>query len=284
VANKDKQPLPKLLIVDDERRDLDRASHLFLLKHCDVSSATSVEEAEGLIRKQRKPFDIALVDLMLPYHSGRRGAEPGGIAIARLLREQSPNTYVVGTSAYVQELAPRERNAFDFFVPKGVFETSPKDADVAADIISRSRHRLPRIFIIHGHDSGELYKLKDFLQNTLRLGEPIVLRDLASSGRTIIEKFEHEAWRIDVAIAMLTSDDTIAANETSGGLRRARQNVIFETGFFYSKLQRTSGRVIILRKGAVELPSDLAGIVWIDISGGVESAAESIRREFAEWM
>ena len=42
---------------------------------------------------------------------------------------------------------------------------------------------------------------------------------------------------------------------------RARQNVIFELGFFIGMLGRH--RVCALYKGGVELPSDLSGVLWI---------------------
>ncbi|MNQ69236.1 putative nucleotide-binding protein containing TIR-like domain protein [compost metagenome] len=44
---------------------------------------------------------------------------------------------------------------------------------------------------------------------------------------------------------------------------RARQNVIFELGFFAGKLGR--GRVCLLRKGQVEIPSDLFGVIYTDM-------------------
>src|SRR5271157_2818372 len=47
-----------------------------------------------------------------------------------------------------------------------------------------------------------------------------------------------------------------------------------QLGFFYASFERTSGRVILLHKGEVELPSDIPGIVWIDISKGVVAAGE----------
>jgi predicted nucleotide-binding protein len=65
---------------------------------------------------------------------------------------------------------------------------------------------------------------------------------------------------------------------------RARPNVLFEAGYFYGRLQRTSGKVIFLVKGDIELPSDVSGIVYIDISRGIQKAAEEIRRELAEWL
>ena len=39
--------------------------------------------------------------------------------------------------------------------------------------------------------------------------------------------------------------------------------------------------MFLLYKGRVEIPSDLSGIVYIDISGGIEASAEQIRRETA---
>jgi predicted nucleotide-binding protein len=45
-----------------------------------------------------------------------------------------------------------------------------------------------RTFIVHGHDRALLFELKDYLQNTLGLPEPIVLEQQPDGGRTIIEK------------------------------------------------------------------------------------------------
>lgn len=58
---------------------------------------------------------------------------------------------------------------------------------------------------------------------------------------------------------------------------------MFEMGFFCRAFGRRSGRVLLLHKGEVELPSDIAGVVWIDIDGGVKTAAEQIRKELAVW-
>ena len=42
---------------------------------------------------------------------------------------------------------------------------------------------------------------------------------------------------------------------------RARQNVIPELGYFLAKLGRE--RVCALKKGDVETPSDIHGVVWV---------------------
>ena len=136
-------------------------------------------------------------------------------------------------------------------------------------------------FIVHGHDDTSKLWLKDYLQNTLQLPEPIILHQQPKMGRSVIEKFEELSEKVDVAFILLTPDDM-------GGLveeeqkKRARQNVIFELGFFVGKFGRKSGRVILLYKGNLDMPSDLAGVFYINISNGIEAAGEEIRRELNE--
>ena len=151
---------------------------------------------------------------------------------------------------------------------------------------SSSRERSPnqeiRSFIVHGHDSESLLELKDYLQNTLGMSEPTVLRQTPSQGKTIIEKFEREAEPTEIVFVLLTPDDkTISSTESESIVekRRARQNVILELGFFLGKLGRESGRILLLYKGPLEIPSDIAGVEYIDITNGVRSAGEDIRRE-----
>jgi predicted nucleotide-binding protein len=153
-----------------------------------------------------------------------------------------------------------------------VKEPQPKDKESVAKEV--------RLFIVHGHDHKSLYELKDYLQNTLKLGEPVVLRQMPGRGKTLLEKFEREAEAVQVVFVLLTPDDEVATTgDSDEKKRRARQNVIFELGFFLGKLGRESGQVLLLHKGPVEMPSDIVGIEYIDISNGIESAGESIRRE-----
>jgi len=135
-----------------------------------------------------------------------------------------------------------------------------------------------KIFLVHGHDLAFLYEVKDYLQNILGLPEPIVLSQQPSGGRTVIEKFEDYASRVDAAVVLLSPDDV--GGKTEGALaKRARQNVIFELGFFLGQFGRRSGRVILLYKKGVDIPSDLAGIIYIEVDSGVQAVGESIRRE-----
>lgn len=134
-----------------------------------------------------------------------------------------------------------------------------------------------QFFIVHGHDHKILYELKDYLQNRLHFPEPTILMQKPNSGRTIIEKFEDYAEQVDGAMVLLTPDDLVGqdVNQTN----RARQNVIFELGYFVAKFGRKSGRVMLLHLGDTEIPSDLNGVIYINVSGGIESAGEKIRKE-----
>ena len=136
----------------------------------------------------------------------------------------------------------------------------------------------PRSFIVHGHDETLLLQLKDYLQNTLGWPRPTVLREQPNAGKTIIERFEEEARRVDWVFILLSPDDPGFASETDDAKRRARQNVIFELGFFYGLMGRDMGRVIVLKKGVVELPSDIHGITWINVDHGIDASGEEIRR------
>lgn len=108
-----------------------------------------------------------------------------------------------------------------------------------------------RSFIVHGHDHQSLYELKDYLQNNLKLGEPVILRQMPGLGRTLIEKFEREAEAVELVFVLLTPDDTVAdPADPDSQKSRARQNVILKLGFFLGKLGRASGRVLLLHKGA----------------------------------
>ena len=123
-----------------------------------------------------------------------------------------------------------------------------------------------KVFVVHGHDSAALQEVARFLER-LEL-KAIILNEQPDQGRTIIEKFEACAGEVGFAVILLTPDDVVEAPSTNRNTARARQNVIFELGYFAGKLGR--GRACLLRRGEVEIPSDLHGVVYkhLDAAGG----------------
>lgn len=120
------------------------------------------------------------------------------------------------------------------------------------------------VFLIHGRDEGTRDTVARFLG---KLGlEPVILAEQASQGKTIIEKFERSG-QVRFAIALLTPDDIgSTSNDVDTPRPRARQNVIFELGFFIGCLGRE--RVCALTKGKVQIPSDYSGVVYIPLDDG----------------
>ncbi len=123
-----------------------------------------------------------------------------------------------------------------------------------------------RVFIVHGRDEAAKEAAARFVTR-LNL-EPIILHEQPNGGRTIIEKLE-EHLDVDFAIVLLTPDDVGAVSTEPANLKsRARQNVVLELGLFLGALGRK--KVCALHKGALELPSDFAGVVYVpmDEAGG----------------
>ena len=115
------------------------------------------------------------------------------------------------------------------------------------------------VFLVHGRDDGAKQTVARFLE---QLGlEAVLLAEQPNQGRTIIEKFEAHA-HVRFTVALLTPDDT-GSLEGERHKYRARQNVVFELGYFIGKLGREG--VCALTKGAVEIPSDYSGVVYIPL-------------------
>jgi predicted nucleotide-binding protein len=120
------------------------------------------------------------------------------------------------------------------------------------------------VFIVHGRAEAPKLSVHGFLRE-VAAAKPVILHDQPNAGRTIIEKFEDHAEEAVFAVILLTGDD-------AGGLSvsgdpplspRARQNVVFELGFFVGALGRN--RVAVLYQEGVELPSDLSGLLYIKL-------------------
>ena len=134
------------------------------------------------------------------------------------------------------------------------------DPDVSVEIAVVPKLMNNNIFVVHGRDTGTKETLMRFLEN-LKL-HPIILQELPDQGRAIIEKFEDFANGAGFAVVLFTPDDEGSlADETNGLEPRARQNVIFELGYFIGKLGRD--RVCVLVKGKVGMLSDYEGVLYI---------------------
>jgi len=146
-------------------------------------------------------------------------------------------------------------------------------SDSELELISENKINSKKVFIVHGRDNQRKYELYDFLYS-LKL-EPIILHDRVNNGKTIIEKIEKNS-DVACAIILLTPDDEGRLKNSDDELKtRARQNVIFEAGYFMGKLGRNR---TILINGVQDTMSDIDGILYLDIN----SYKSDLMRELKE--
>ena len=121
-----------------------------------------------------------------------------------------------------------------------------------------------RVFITHGR-SNDWREVQSYVEKDIKL-ETMELAQEASLGRTIIEKLEVGAQQCDSAVIVMTGDDI-----DIDGIARARENVMHEIGYFQAAYSRA--RVVLLHEDGVNIPTNLAGVVYIPFPKRLVSAS-----------
>jgi CheY-like chemotaxis protein len=233
--------------------------------------------------------DLVILDIIMSWPSnltpiGLSGVHTAGLEIFREIRKHKPEIPIIVYSG-MQDAGiinnVLKDDSFTWYISKW---GSPSLKDFIGKINQilgiNEKPSSHQAFIVHGHNDVMKLELKNYLQNTLHFLEPIILHEKPNLGRTIIEKFEDYCVTSTFVFVLLTPDDlVIDPDKPDDEKRRARQNIIFEMGYFLGNLGRTSGKVLLLYNPPIELPSDLSGVIYIDISNGIESVGEKIRRE-----
>lgn len=191
--------------------------------------------------------------------------------------DMQSSVVVIGGASYEWRAADRAEDVTDQFIfgPSGSKPSSTKNAPAKSD---KSRKK---IFVVHGHDHALKADLEVFLRE-IKL-DPIVLHRQPDEGLTVIEKFEKNA-EVSFAFILLTPDDIgftsghIGKPEAERGYEaRARQNVIFEFGYFVARLGRSN--VCCIYKEGVVLPSDVGGYLYKKVSNSISEIGYELIRE-----
>ncbi len=287
-ANKEAIAKKKTILwADDELFHTSLLADVLEVEGFRVLKAENATAAVRILEERKGQIDLAILDVMMPPGeqfdelTAMQGFQ-SGLLLGRWIREHYPRVPIIGFSLHE---SPDVSAWFEEYA-EGFLSKRTKRWELVEHIKRKfGKNRKPKIFIVHGRDEPAKHALVHYIQNTLKLGTPIILHEQPSLGRAITEKFRDAAEDAEIVFVLLTPDDLVASPSDDDELkRRARQNVIFEMGYFLAKLQRNRGRLILLHKGEVELPSDIAGLLCIDISQGIEAASESIRRELAQWL
>jgi len=145
-----------------------------------------------------------------------------------------------------------------------IFETNRFATEVPLRLLERpsSQPKIAqssnRVFIVHGHNQVKVHEVARFLDT--KGYSSVILHEQPNRGMTIIEKIESHS-DVGFAIILYSPCDKGAIQNADDLKPRARQNVVFEHGYFVAKLGRE--RVCALYCDGVELPSDNAGVVYI---------------------
>jgi len=192
-----------------------------------------------------------------------------GLAIIDLATKQNTEVFQIGYGIGVRSSSSRIQDSMDEimrryirpfmkFVDVRLFASG--ESNPAHQVRAKNMNTTD-VFIVHGRDEGPKQTVARFIEH---LGlRPIVLHEQSNRGRTIIEKFEDHA-EVHFAVVILTPDDVgrLVTDDNSELRSRARQNVVFEMGYFIGKIGRS--HVFPLKVGAVEIPSDYAGVAYTD--------------------
>jgi predicted nucleotide-binding protein len=143
----------------------------------------------------------------------------------------------------------------------------------------------PTVFVVHGRDVKaaedgsepafarfiRILKVRLDIDAIVLMGEPV-------DGRTLIEQIEEYVGESAVVIALFTADDIGYLRGEKKRSPRARQNVIFETGFARGRLGPE--RTIIFQDRPLELPTDLGGVRTLNINETDEQIFLAIKQVF----
>lgn len=179
---------------------------------------------------------------------------------------ESPDAVVLPATSPIP--APRAASIF----PGGASHSGRASTNSPPATVPRNKRN---VFIVHGRDNEAKQEVSRFIES---LGlKAIVLHEQASGGKTIIEKIEHYANDADFALVLYTPCDLgRGVSESNQSPRnRARQNVVFEHGYLMGHLGREN--VCALKKGDIETPNDISGVVYVDLDAAGAWKAEVVR-------
>ena len=127
--------------------------------------------------------------------------------------------------------------------------------------------RSNKIFVIHGHDN----EMKSDVTQTLQKLDldPIILHETPNSEQILIEKISDYA-HVSFAVVLLSPADLAYPEEKTPeeAKYRAKQNVIFELGYFLGLLGKQNVIAIYRKKKDFEIPNNYNGVLWIEYKTG----------------
>lgn len=249
-----------ILFADNDLRFLKTRKQLLEKAGYTVETATNPEETRQ--RLLLGGIDLAVIDIRLLDNENQY--DESGLTIALEVALDIPKIMLTNYPSYEALRRVRRRTKDNFPAAVEFLDKAEGSEELIRAI--EAALKLRNIFIVHGHDEGARDSVARYVKD---LGlRPVILAELPSGGRTIIDKLEVYGSNASYVIALMTPDDMGFAKRDgeASGQGRARQNVVFELGYFTGKLGRE--KVCVLHKGDTEIFSDYQGVCLIKMDAG----------------
>lgn len=281
------------LVVEDDGtwRDIFvRAAERIGLEH---ESASTTQRALELIG--RHSYSLVLLDADLGTVLGAYGCTEI-LAELKARHAEVPVIIVSGiwdTEQLIRELRAQYRHLRSFSKSRGLVELDALISEACAvvkptvqPLAANVRQSSPeaklgssRVFIVHGQNHDLRDKIDLFLTKELKL-QTAIMEAGAHTGRTLPEKFEETAQHCSFAIFILTADDVLLDVVSNKNIRRARQNVVLEVGYFWGRLGRRGNVAFLVETHQdMELPSDIQGLGLIPLTSDLAETKLRLVRE-----
>lgn len=247
----------KVLLADNDQESRQRWSAVLQAEDYDVLVVPSVESAREALN--RGGLDLAILDLRLEDDYDDK--DDSGLKLAKEHYGSLPIIILSGDpkkEALLWALQQDKR-------PRCFLSAVEKNQ--GPEVLLREMRKAfpPKVFVSHGHDDGATSEVVSFLEDAGV--QAVVLREQPRASQSLLELFEKHA-NVEFAVVLVTPDDT-GSRRGQPPQPRARQNVIFELGFFLARLGRH--RVVALCKEegeSIEWPSNYQGVLYREMDPG----------------
>lgn len=234
---------------------------------------TAVSSSQLFIDKVKTGiFDIIILDacigsnpegqVFFDYLRSRLQQDYYGPDLYSYAKKYCPDALVFVLSNLPVDVSRKEFNNIDaeYFCKS---YTMPKTvANYIKNYFDTQRKRLlNNVFVVYGHDKEMHSKVTKYIK---RLGiKSLDLMEYSPCGiRTIFDALNSCASFVECAVVLLSADDMVFNDKHEFLSYRARQNVIFEMGFFAGVLGKDKIIVLYKPNKDFEFPSDINGIYY----------------------
>lgn len=267
----------KILICDDNQHYIDRlrrAISAINYKNQDYQlSITAVSSPQLFINQVKSEgFDVIILDtcirdviedqVVFDYLRNRMHQNYYGPDLYVHAKQYCPNALFFVLSNLTIDVSRTEFNNInaEYFCKAN---TSPSTiANYIKNYFDTQRKRLlNNVFVVYGHNEAMRTNVIKYIR---RIGiNSLDLMDYSPGGiRTIFDALNSCASFVECAIILLSADDMVFNDRHEFQAYRARQNVIFEMGFFAGVLGRDKVIVLYQPNEKFEFPSDILGIYY----------------------